>query len=62
MSNRGAYSSRPEGHAEHDKLLVETQIELLKNIKQANAVGAVKFAEAYALISGLSVVRQEQKE
>lgn len=62
MANRGSYDSFPEGSDVHDKLLVETQMNLLNRIKDAPGHNqAAKYAEAYALISGLAVVQPELK-
>ena len=47
------YGSAPEGWEKHDKLLVETQIDLLEKITDIKTpLGAPAFAEAYALVSG----------
>lgn len=50
---RSTYGSAPDGWEEHDKLLMETQSDLLRKVKGSNTPGAARgFAEAYALISG----------
>lgn len=50
---RSTYGSAPDGWQEHDKLLLETQKELLRQVKESDTPGMARgFAEAYALISG----------
>ncbi|MDO5863422.1 MULTISPECIES: hypothetical protein [Paenarthrobacter] len=54
----GTYRSADETkYAEHDNALLDAQIALLKQVKSTSSpTVAAKYAEAYALISGKTVL------